>query len=76
MARANRSPLCLHVRNVCASYAEPVTKTNKILLAVLVVLLLVLAAIGGTIAVRSGLFGSSNDIAQPYNETRYSGTID
>lgn len=76
MARANRIPLCLHVRNVCASYAEPVTKTNKILLAVLVVLLLVLAAIGGTIAVRSGLFGSSNDIAQPYNETRYSGTID
>ena len=76
MARANRIPLCLHVRNVCASYAEPVTKTNKILLAVLVVLLLVLAAIGGTIAVRSGLFGSSDDIAQPYNETRYSGTID
>jgi len=53
-----------------------VTKTNKILLAVLAVLLLITAVIGGAIAARSGLFGSNDDIAQPYNETRYSGTIE
>ena len=52
------------------------SRTNKILLAVLAVLLLILVAIGGTIALRSGVFGSSDDIAQPYNETRYSGTIE
>lgn len=52
------------------------TKTNKILLAVLAVLLLIAAIIGGAIAARSGLFGSNDDIAQPYNETRYSGTIE
>ena len=52
------------------------TKTNKILLAILAVLLLILAAIGGVIAVKSDLFGSRDNIAQPYNETRYSGTIE
>lgn len=52
------------------------TKTNKILLAVLGVLLLIAAVMGGAIAARSGLFGSGDDIAQPYNETRYSGTIE
>lgn len=52
------------------------TKTNKILLAVLAVLLLIAAVIGGAIVARSGLFGSNDDIAQPYNETRYSGTIE
>ena len=76
MARANRIPLRLHVRKVCASYPEPVTKTNKILLAVLAVLLLIAAVIGGAIAARSGLFGSDDNIAQPFNETRYSGTIE
>ena len=76
MARANRIPLRLHVRKVCASYPEPVTKTNKILLAVLAVLLLIAAVIGGAIVARSGLFGSDDNIAQPFNETRYSGTIE
>ena len=52
------------------------SRTNKILFAVLAVLLLILAVIGGVIAKRSGLFGSSDDIAQPFNESRFSGTID
>lgn len=51
------------------------TKTNKILLAVLGVLLLIAAILAGAIAARSGFFGART-IAQPYNETRYSGTID
>jgi len=52
-----------------------VTKTNKILLAVLGVLLLIAAILAGAIVARSGFFGARG-IAQPYNETRYSGTID
>lgn len=51
------------------------TKTNKILLAVLGVLLLIAAVLAGTIVARNSHFGQ-NSIAQPYNETRYSGTID
>ncbi|GEM_PF-2013982 len=52
------------------------TKTNKILIAILSVLLLLLAAIGAVIAYQSDFFGSRGNIAQPYNETRYSGTIE
>ena len=49
------------------------TKTNKILVAILAVLLLVLAAIGGTIAVRKNLFGS--DLGDPFDGTRYTGML-
>lgn len=51
------------------------TKTNKILLAVLGVLLLIAAVLAGAIVARNSHVGQ-NSIAQPYNETRYSGTID
>lgn len=51
------------------------TKTNKILLAILGVLLLIAAVLAGAIVARNSHFGQ-NSIAQPYNETRYSGTID
>lgn len=52
------------------------TRPNKILIAVLTVLLLVLGVIAARIALQSGTFGSRDDLAQPYNETRYSGTLD
>lgn len=51
------------------------TKTNKILLAVLAVLLLILGIIAGLVLSSSGKSGSTS-IAEPFNETRYSGTID
>lgn len=51
------------------------TKTNKILLAVLAVLLLILGVIAGLVLSSSGKSGSTS-IAEPFNETRYSGTID
>lgn len=51
------------------------SKTNKILLAILAVLILILCAIGGVIGTKMGLFESRN-LAEPFNETRYSGTID
>lgn len=50
------------------------SRTNKILLTVLSVLLLLMVGIWGFIAAKSGLFSST--LAQPYNETRYSGTIE
>ena len=49
------------------------SRVNKALLAVLIVLLLVLAAVGGAIAGKTGLFAGG--LGQPYNETRYSGTV-
>lgn len=52
------------------------SRANKILLAVLAVLLLIFAAVAGVIAVKSDLFSSHDDLSQPYNETRYSGTIE
>ena len=51
------------------------SKTNKILVAILAVLLLVLGVIGGVIATKSGVF-SSRTLAEPFNETRYSGTVE
>ena len=51
------------------------SKTNRVLLAVLVVLLLVLSVMGGVIATKAGLF-ESRTMAEPFNETRYSGTVD
>lgn len=51
------------------------TRTNKILLAVLAVLLLILGIIAGLVLSSSGNSGSRS-IAEPFNETRYSGTID
>ena len=58
------------------------TKTNKILTTILAVLLLILAVIGGAIAVQSGWIGArgsdsnSNNIAEPFKGTRYSGAVD
>lgn len=51
------------------------SQTNKILLAVLAVLLLILGIISGLVLSSSGKSGS-HSIAEPFNETRYSGTID
>ena len=51
------------------------TKTNRILTAVLATLLLILAAIGGVIAWQSGLFSSRDNLSEPFYGTRYSGTI-
>lgn len=51
------------------------SRTNKILLAILGVLLLVLGLIGGAILLQSNPF-SSRTLAQPYNETRYAGTLE
>mgnify|MGYP006979265654 CR=1 FL=1 len=68
------------------------TKTNKILTTILAVLLLILAVIGGAIAVQSGWIGArgsdssgsnninnsnnSDNIAEQFKATRYSGTVD
>lgn len=51
------------------------SRTNKILLAILGVLLLILGLIGGAILLQSNPF-SSRTLAQPYNETRYAGTLE
>lgn len=50
------------------------SKTNKILLAVLAVLLLILGILAGLVLSSANRSGS-NAIAEPFNETRYSGTI-
>ncbi|WP_087116384.1 hypothetical protein [Corynebacterium urinipleomorphum] len=50
-------------------------KTNKILLAVLAVLLLILGILAGLVLSSANKSGSKT-IAEPFNETRYSGTLE